>query len=94
MKFEWDPQKARSNLKKNKVSFKVSFEEAATALADPMAATGADPDHSIGEFRYITFGISKRGRLLVVAHTEEGDSIRIISARIARKGERKIYEEG
>jgi uncharacterized protein len=63
-------------------------------LADPMAATGADPDHSIGEFRYITFGISKRGRLLVVAHTEEGDSIRIISARIARKGERKIYEEG
>ena len=90
MKFEWDPKKARSNLKKHKVS----FEEAATALADPMAATGADPDHSIGEFRYITFGISKRGRLLVVAHTEEGDSIRIISARIARKGERKIYEEG
>jgi len=90
MKFEWDPQKARSNLKKHKVS----FEEAATALADPMAATGADPDHSIGEFRFITFGISKRGRLLVVAHTEEGDSIRIISARIARKGERKIYEEG
>ena len=90
MKFEWDPQKARSNLKKHKVS----FEKAATALADPMAATGADPDHSIGEFRYITFGISKRGRLLVVAHTEEGDSIRIISARIARKGERKIYEEG
>jgi uncharacterized DUF497 family protein len=90
MKFEWDPKKARSNLKKHKVS----FEEAATALADPMAATGADPDHSIGEFRYITFGISKRGRLLVVAHTEEGDSIRTISARIARKGERKIYEEG
>ena len=90
MKFEWDPKKARSNLEKHKVS----FEEAATALADPMAATGADPDHSIGEFRFITFGISKRGRLLVVAHTEEGDSIRIISARIARKGERKIYEEG
>jgi uncharacterized DUF497 family protein len=90
MKFKWDPQKALSNLKKHKVS----FEEAATALADPMAATGADPDHSIGEFRYITFGISERGRLLVVAHTEERDSIRIISARIARKGERKIYEEG
>ena len=90
MKFEWDPKKARSNLKKHKVS----FEKAATTLADPMAATGADPDHSIGEFRYITFGISERGRLLVVAHTEERDSIRIISARIARKGERKIYEEG
>ena len=90
MKFERASKKARSNLKKHKVS----FEEAATVLADPMAATGADPDHSIGEFRYITFGISKRGWLLVVAHTEEGDSIRIISARIARKGERKIYEEG
>jgi uncharacterized DUF497 family protein len=90
MKFEWDPKKARSNLHKHRVS----FEEAATALCDPMAATGVDPDHSIGEFRYITFGISERGRLLVVAHTEQGEIIRIISARIASKGERKIYEEG
>jgi uncharacterized DUF497 family protein len=90
MRFEWDPKKARSNFRKHKVS----FEEAATAITDPMAATGADPDHSVGEFRYITFGISKRGRLLVVAHTEERDSIRIISARLARKRERKIYEEG
>jgi uncharacterized DUF497 family protein len=90
MKFEWDPKKARSNLRKHGVS----FEEAATGITDPMAATGADPDHSIGEFRYITFGISEHGRLLVVAHTEESDSIRIISARVARKGERKIYEEG
>jgi uncharacterized protein len=65
-----------------------------TALSDPMAATGADPDHSTGEFRYITFGISERGRLLVVAHTEQGETIRIISARLASKGERKIYEEG
>jgi uncharacterized DUF497 family protein len=90
MKFEWDPKKALSNLRKHKVS----FEEAATAIADPMAATGADPDHSIDEFRYITFGISERGRLLVVAHTEESDMIRIISGRVACKGERKIYEEG
>jgi uncharacterized protein len=90
MKFEWDPKKALSNLRKHKVS----FGEAATAIADPMAATGADPDHSIGEFRYITFGISERGRLLVVAHTEESDLIRIISARVASKGERIIYEEG
>ncbi len=90
MKFEWDPKKARSNLRKHKVS----FEEAVTALSDPMAATGADPDHSIGEFRYITFGISERGRLLVVAHSEQGETIRIVSARPARKGERKIYEEG
>lgn len=90
MKFEWDPKKALSNLRKHKVS----FEEASRTLSDPMAATGADPDHSIGEFRYITFGVSERGRLLVVAHTERGESIRIISARIAGKGERKIYEEG
>ncbi|HPA47263.1 MAG TPA: BrnT family toxin [bacterium] len=90
MRFEWDPKKARSNLRKHKVS----FEEAVTALSDPMAATGADPDHSIGEFRYITFGISERGRLLVVAHSEQGETIRIVSARPARKGERKIYEEG
>ena len=72
----------------------VSFEEASSALSDPMAATGADPDHSIGEFRYITFGISERGRLLVVAHTEQSETIRIISARLASKREKKIYEEG
>ncbi|MBP1723863.1 MAG: hypothetical protein H6Q44_1568 [Deltaproteobacteria bacterium] len=90
MQFEWDPKKARSNFRKHKVS----FEEAATAIGDPMAATGVDPDHSVGEFRYITFGNSKLSRLLVVAHTEERDSIRIISARLARKRERKIYEEG
>jgi uncharacterized DUF497 family protein len=90
MKIEWDPKKAKSNLNKHRVS----FEEAATALSDPMAATGADPDHSITEDRYVTFGVSKRGRLLVVAHTEEGVTIRIISARMASKGERELYEEG
>ena len=90
MKFEWDPIKARLNLRKHGVS----FEEAATALSDPMAATGNDPDHSLYEFRYITFGVSNRGRLLIVSHTEEGDILRIISARRASKGERGIYEEG
>lgn len=89
MKFEWDQEKARLNLRKHKVS----FEEAATALKDPMAATGSDPDHSVGEERFVTFGASERGRLLVVAHTEENDILRIISARVASKGERKIYEE-
>jgi len=62
-----DPKKAMSNLRKHKVS----FEEAATAMSDPMAATGIDPDHSITEVRYIHLWISDRGRLLVVAHTEE-----------------------
>jgi len=56
MKIEWDPKKATANLKKHRVS----FEEAATSLSDPMAATAADPDHSLDEERYITFGISER----------------------------------
>jgi hypothetical protein len=90
MKIEWDPRKAKSNIKKHGVS----FEEAATALGDPMAVTGADPDHSVVEERYVTFGISQKNRLLVVSHTEKGETIRIISARKASKGEREIYEEG
>ena len=90
MKIKWDNRKAQSNLRKHKVS----FEEAATALSDPMAATGSDPDHSIDEYRFVTFGISTKSQLLVIAHTEEDDTIRIISARLANKGERKIYEEG
>lgn len=90
MKFDWDPKKARSNLRKHRVS----FEEAATALRDPMSATGLDPDHSVSEERFVTFGVSERGRLLVVAHAEKDDIIRIISAREASKGEKRIYEEG
>jgi hypothetical protein len=89
MKIEWDPRKAKSNLKKHGVS----FEEAATALSDPMAATGADPDHSITEGRYVTFGVSEKGRLVVVSHTEKDETIRIISARKASKGERELYEK-
>ena len=90
MKIEWDPKKAKLNLKKHGIAFK----EAATALSDPMAVTGADPDHSDDEERYITFGVSARNRLLVVSHTEEGETIRLISARKASKGERELYEEG
>jgi uncharacterized DUF497 family protein len=76
MKIEWDPKKAKSNFRKHRVL----FEEAATALSDPMAATGADPDHSITEELYVTFGVSERGRLLAVTHTEAEATIRIISA--------------
>lgn len=90
MQFEWDPAKAAENLAKHGVS----FEEAATAFRDTLSATGTDPDHSIGEERFIIFGVSTSGRLLVVAHTEHGDIIRIISARLATPGERNIYEEG
>ena len=90
MRFEWDRAKAAENLRKHAVS----FEEAATVFRDTLSATGRDPDHSVDEERYITFGISSRGRLLVVSHTERGDTIRIINARLVTKGERKIYEEG
>jgi len=64
MRVTWDDRKATANLRKHSVS----FEEATTALADPLAITGADPDHSIGETRWITFGLSNRGRLLALAH--------------------------
>ena len=90
MRIDWDPKKARANLRKHKVS----FEEAATALNDPMGATGPDPDHSTGEHRFITFAVSDAGRMLVVSHADVGEIIRIISARAASRGERKIYEEG
>ena len=90
MQFKWDTAKAAENLAKHAVS----FEEAATVFRDTLSATGADPDHSVGEERFITFGVSTSGRLLVVAHTERGDTIRIISARPATPGERNIYEEG
>jgi uncharacterized DUF497 family protein len=89
MRFEWDPAKAVRNLRKHGVS----FEEASTVFYDPLAVTGADPDHSEGEERLITFGVSSAKRLLVVSHTERGDVIRIISARPATRGEKRIYEE-
>ena len=90
MKFEWDPRKAALNLAKHGIS----FEEATTAFRDPLSATTPDPDHSVGESRFITFGLSSKGKLLVVAHTERGKTTRIISARRTTKQERKIYEEG
>jgi hypothetical protein len=90
MIFEWDPGKAAENV----AAHGVSFEEAASVFFDPLSATGADPDHSIGENRFVTFGLSSSGRLLVVAHTDREDAIRIISAREATTGERKLYEEG
>jgi len=77
MRYEWDARKAAANRSKHGVS----FEEAASVFRDPLSQTGDDPDHSLAESRFITFGVSARGRLLVVAHAEQGDTIRIISAR-------------
>ncbi len=88
MRFEWDPEKAKKNLKKHSVS----FEEAVTMFYDPLSATFDDPDHSVGEYRYITIGLSSRDRLLVVAHAERGDSLRIINAREVTAHERKKHE--
>jgi uncharacterized DUF497 family protein len=89
MDFEWDSAKAVANFRKHGVS----FEEAVSALKDDFAATASDLEHSVTEFRFITLGISAHGRLLAVSHTERGSSIRIISARLATRTERKIYEE-
>ena len=90
MRFEWDARKASQNFAKHGIS----FDEAATIFRDPLSQTGRDPDHSISEERFVTFGLSKRAHLLVVSHTEDGDTIRIISARLATAHERSIYEEG
>ena len=90
MHFEWDPKKARTNRHKHGVT----FEEASSVLRDPLSATAYDPDHSVHEDRFVTFGISSQGRLLTVAHTERGNAIRIISARPATTSERQIYEQG
>ncbi len=90
MLFEWDPAKAAENLSKHGVS----FDEAATVFFDSLSVTGRDPDHSRGEGRFVIFGLSSAGRLLVVAHTERRERIRIISAREATRAERKLYEEG
>ena len=89
MEFEADPVKAAQNLKKHKVS----FEEAASVFGDPMAYTFRDPDHSVGEHRWLTFGMSRVGRVLGVIYTERRGKLRLISARTATKQERSIYEE-
>ena len=90
MRFEWDPRKAASNLRKHGVS----FDEAGSVFLDPLAVSGPDPDHSVGESRYVTFGMSSLGRLLAVSHTYRPGAIRIIAARRVDRAERKLYEEG
>ena len=88
MEFEWDVRKAAVNLRKHGVS----FEEAATVFGDFLSTTARDPDHSSGEERYITVGLSNLGRLLMVAHAERAARIRIISARTLTPREKRAYE--
>ncbi len=90
LEFEWDRDKAKTNRKKHGVS----FEEASTVFADPLALTIHDPMHSDEEDRYVTIGESNRRRLLVVVFTDRDDRIRIISATTTTRQERKDYEEG
>ena len=85
--FEWDVDKANRNLEKHSVP----FEEAATVFDDPMYITFIDDEHSVDEERYITIGLSSRGRLLMLAHADRQDRIRIISARRATKKEERFY---
>lgn len=88
--FRWDPRKAAANLRKHRIN----FHEAATVLNDPVSTTFPDADHSSLELRFVTIGMSTGGRILVVVHAEEGDAVRIISARRATRHERRFYEEG
>ena len=90
MVYEWDPLKAKANLRKHKVS----FEEAATVFLDPLAITFSDPDHSDEEDREITIGLTTKRRVAFVAHCRRGDRTRIIGARRATRKECKQYEEG
>lgn len=89
MFFEWDRDKAAQNRKKHGISFR----EAATVFGDPLSITFPDFAHSEEEPRYITIGMTERGTMIVVAHTEEEDTVRIISARRATRHERRFYEE-
>jgi len=90
VRFVWNPQKADANRAKHGVT----FEEASTVFGDPLAATIPDPDHSQDEARSVTMGHSVNGVLLLVVHADDGDEIRLISARRASGGEKKKYEEG
>ncbi len=88
--FEWDEQKAEENLRRHGVS----FEESSTIFKDPLSLTIDDPLHSIEEDRFVTIGLTRLGRTMVVVHTERADNIRIISSRLATSRERRAYGEG
>ena len=89
LRFLWDPRKAGSNERKHGVG----FPEATTVFDDSLSVTIPDPAHSVDEQRFLLLGLSIRRGLLVVAHSERGEAIRIISARRANRRERRIYEE-
>ena len=89
LSFEWDKRKAELNLK----AHGVKFHGATTVFADPLSITISDRDHSSAEMRFLDVGLSYLGRVLVVPYTERGNAIRLISARLATRNERRQYEE-
>ena len=89
MEFEWDPRKNEANIRKHGVA----FSEAATVFGDVLSITVPDPDHSQEEDRYIITGVSGQNRLMMVAHLERGERIRLISARELNRSEKRDYEE-
>jgi len=89
VEYEWDPEKDRANQEKHGVS----FAEASTVFLDPLAATVPDDRHSEDEFRFRTTGYTVSDRLVIVAHTDRGERIRIITAREAKPKERRQYEQ-
>ena len=90
MPYDWDTGKAIANFDKHGVS----FEEAITVFGDPLATTVLDHRHSIDEERWLTMGLSSRQRIVMVWHTNRGDSVRLIGAGPATPQERRIYESG
>jgi uncharacterized DUF497 family protein len=90
VQFEWDASKAL----RNEANHGVSFTEAATVFGDPLSLIYDDPDHSFDERRSLLIGQSEQGRILIVAYTERGGTIRIISARETTRSERDTYENG
>lgn len=89
MKYEWNPEKDRINREKHDIS----FAEASTVFLDPLQVTVPDERHSMEEFRFRTIGYTATNRLVVVAHTDREDRIRIITAREATPRERRHYEQ-
>jgi uncharacterized DUF497 family protein len=90
MKFEWDPVKADANERKHGIT----FDEASTVFGDVLSVSGRDLKRSVGENRFVTFGLSSQGRVLVVSHSDRAGVIRIISARPTTRKEKRLYEEG
>ncbi|MEI6331682.1 MAG: BrnT family toxin [Pseudanabaena sp. ELA645] len=87
MKYQWDKNKAAANLQKHGIE----FADAVSVFSDDLAIT--IPDNRFDEERFVTIGMDAFGRILVVVFTWRGEDIRLISARLAERRERKQYEE-